>query len=319
MGGRPRSDLEAAEQDRKRRDSGGEEDAVEARRIKLWVCEDRECGNFAEQEPGETCEWCAKGTIIEVEFAEAGLLPPGQRTGEEQRNVGTVGDEAVGADVDRPGVDRVEPSGLLALDPQVAAAIEAGSPMYYESSGPLVPPGQRERGEDDAYEAPSGRSGGCAPSTDVDGFLCGGLFHCDRPEYHAGPHASAVPVGEGADSGPDHQAYADPIDGGWGGYEAACHDCAWRGGVVHDDKGLAQEEAWEHAEQAPPPSPSGAGQPQLHPEAGQRARRILELDASDRDHADAAREIYVEAVYLAQYVLRALSAPRETRGGRQHD
>jgi hypothetical protein len=182
----------------------------------------------------------------------------------------------------------------------------------------FLPPGQRERGEDDAYEAPSGRSGGCAPSTDVDGFLCGGLFHCDRPEYHAGPHASAVPVGEGADSGPDHQAYADPIDGGWGGYEAACHDCAWRGGVVHDDKGLAQEEAWEHAEQAPPPSPSGAGQPQLHPEAGQRARRILELDASDRDHADAAREIYVEAVYLAQYVLRALSAPRETRG-RGHD
>jgi hypothetical protein len=51
-----------------------------------------------------------------------------------------------------------------------------------------------------------------------------------------------------------HAAYPAPINGGYDGYEAACHDCGWRSGVEHqpgrDGKSMAREDAREHIEQA---------------------------------------------------------------------
>lgn len=47
-----------------------------------------------------------------------------------------------------------------------------------------------------------------------------------------------------------HAAYADPINGGYGGYQAACWDCNWRDDVVYDagrdGKSRAQETAARH-------------------------------------------------------------------------
>lgn len=40
----------------------------------------------------------------------------------------------------------------------------------------------------------------------------------------------------------------------------------------------------------------------------ERARKILEIDSSDQDHADAAREIYEHAVHLAVFLLGAEAA-----------
>ena len=45
---------------------------------------------------------------------------------------------------------------------------------------------------------------------------------------------------------PPHQVYADPIDGGYGGYEAACHDYDWRSGVVHENKNEARRDTKAH-------------------------------------------------------------------------
>lgn len=39
-----------------------------------------------------------------------------------------------------------------------------------------------------------------------------------------------------------HEAYACPVLGGWGGYQAACHTCSWRGRVR-----LTKAEAWDEA------------------------------------------------------------------------
>lgn len=54
-----------------------------------------------------------------------------------------------------------------------------------------------------------------------------------------------------------HQAYADPLDGGYGGYQGACHDCDWRGKVFPRTrmpqphiKREAREEATAHEEAA---------------------------------------------------------------------
>ncbi len=52
--------------------------------------------------------------------------------------------------------------------------------------------------------------------------------------------------------GTRHEAFADPVSGGWDGYEGACRTCDWRGPRrgVHD-KSKAQDDAIRHAETAP--------------------------------------------------------------------
>lgn len=43
-----------------------------------------------------------------------------------------------------------------------------------------------------------------------------------------------------------HAAYADPIRGGFGGYQAACWDCDFRAETIYDDKNEARREAIAH-------------------------------------------------------------------------
>ncbi len=59
------------------------------------------------------------------------------------------------------------------------------------------------------------------------------------------------PTIAGVESGTEeHEAYADPIAGGWDGYQAACHDCDWRAPTIHPTgsagKDAAREEAIAH-------------------------------------------------------------------------
>lgn len=50
-----------------------------------------------------------------------------------------------------------------------------------------------------------------------------------------------------------HDVFADPVGGGWDGFQAACHDCSWRGTRVWKDKTAAFIEAQSHR----PPVASG--------------------------------------------------------------
>lgn len=52
-----------------------------------------------------------------------------------------------------------------------------------------------------------------------------------------------------------HAAYADPIGGGWDGYQGACHDCDWRAAEVHSDKDKARADAGAHIDEVGPLDP----------------------------------------------------------------
>lgn len=44
-----------------------------------------------------------------------------------------------------------------------------------------------------------------------------------------------------------HNAFADPIRGGWDGYQGACWDCDWRAPTIQAKKDDARNEALDHA------------------------------------------------------------------------
>ena len=48
-----------------------------------------------------------------------------------------------------------------------------------------------------------------------------------------------------------HQAYANPLDGGWAGFQAACWDCDWTGTeFLWGEEGFGTEEGRAHKRNA---------------------------------------------------------------------
>jgi hypothetical protein len=73
----------------------------------------------------------------------------------------------------------------------------------------------------------------------------------------ANPHEKETADAPSAEAACDHAYYADPIDGGWEGYEGACHDCDWRSGNVTADKGKARDDARRYHESLVEPAQPG--------------------------------------------------------------
>jgi hypothetical protein len=74
-------------------------------------------------------------------------------------------------------------------------------------------------------------------------------------EYHfpARPDEDAVGEARGC------EAFANPVSGGWGGYQAACHACKWLDSKRRADKSVAQADALHRANQTCPWRGEAAG------------------------------------------------------------
>lgn len=88
---------------------------------------------------------------------------------------------------------------------------------------------------------------------------------------------------------PECQPHAHPVDGGWAGYRAACHDCELTGKVVAS-KDEARREAVVWATTCPYAKPCGlaVGLLGLEGDAARQQRHgeLIETDALDLGTSD---------------------------------